>query len=214
MSRSNERRRRALRAVAPVAGLLAAGLMIWQGSTAAFSATTNNSSESWATGSLVLTNNGGTLGTGTYAQTTTAMFGGATESNLKPGATGTKCLTVQSASTAAGNLKFYVPTVTGDATLATQLKLTIDAAPIGAGVNVGTDCAGFPGAGVVNLATAIGLSAQPTSYATAATSLPVAAGTQRIAYRFLWTFVSTGSTAGDNAIQGKSDVGTFTFELQ
>ena len=35
-----QRRRRALRAAAPVAGLLAAGLLVWQGSYSAFSATT------------------------------------------------------------------------------------------------------------------------------------------------------------------------------
>ena len=43
MSRTDQRRRRVLRAVAPVAGLLAVGLLVWQGSYAAFSATTNNS---------------------------------------------------------------------------------------------------------------------------------------------------------------------------
>ena len=57
MSRPN--RRRALRAVAPVAGLLAAGLLVWQGSYAAFSATTDNAADAWTTGSLALTNNGG-----------------------------------------------------------------------------------------------------------------------------------------------------------
>ena len=71
MSRSDQRRRRALRAAAPVAGLLAVGLLVWQGSTAAFSATTDNGSENWATGSLTLTNDGGT---GTYAASTTAVF--------------------------------------------------------------------------------------------------------------------------------------------
>ena len=38
----NRTQRRLVRAVAPVAGLLAAGLLVWQGSTAAFTATTNN----------------------------------------------------------------------------------------------------------------------------------------------------------------------------
>ena len=52
MSRTDQRRRRVLRAVAPVAGLLAVGLLVWQGSYAAFSATTNNTGDSWATGAL------------------------------------------------------------------------------------------------------------------------------------------------------------------
>ena len=56
MSRTT--RRRAVRAVAPVAGLLAAGLLVWQGSYAAFTATTTNQQDSWAAGKLILKNNG------------------------------------------------------------------------------------------------------------------------------------------------------------
>ena len=48
--RLDPRRRRALRAAAPVAGLLAAGLLVWQGSYAAFSATTSNTNDAWSTG--------------------------------------------------------------------------------------------------------------------------------------------------------------------
>ena len=99
MSRSDQRRRRALRAAAPVAGLLAVGLLVWQGSSAAFSATTVNTADTWSSGQLALTNNGGTT---TYAASTAAIFGGATETNLKPGSTGTKCLTVESTGSVAG----------------------------------------------------------------------------------------------------------------
>ena len=82
MSRTDQRRRRVLRAVAPVAGLLAVGLLVWQGSYAAFSATTNNTGDSWATGTLTLQND---AGTGTYAaKHDAALF---TETALKPGAT-------------------------------------------------------------------------------------------------------------------------------
>ena len=63
MSRTDQRRRRVLRAVAPVAGLLAVGLLVWQGSYAAFSATTQNNSDAWTSGSLTLDNNGGTSDT-------------------------------------------------------------------------------------------------------------------------------------------------------
>lgn len=211
MSRSQQLRRRGLRTAAPVAGLLAAGLIIWQGSSAAFSATTVNTADTWSSAALVLTNNGGTAA---YAASTTALFGGVTEQNLKPGSTGTQCLTVQSASTIAGALKFYRGAVVGDAGLAGQIKLTIDAAPVAAATNVPANCTNFPVAGLTNLATTVALSALPTSYATAATSVAVASGTQRIAYRFAWTFVSTGSTATDNPLQGKSAAADFDFEIQ
>ncbi len=141
MSRTT--RRRAVRAVAPVAGLLAAGLLVWQGSYAAFSATTNNQADAWATGNLNLTNNGGTLGAGTYAGTTTALFKGTVagqpENNLKIGSTGTKCITVESTGSLAGALKLYRGLVSGtnSALLAPQVSLTIDAERrCGAGVNV------------------------------------------------------------------------------
>ena len=119
MSRSDQRRRRALRAAAPVAGLLAVGLLVWQGSTAAFSATTDNGSENWATGSLTLTNDGGT---GTYAASTTAVFN---ETALKiPTATAvSKCVNVKAGGTTGGTLNFYRGAISGtnSATLAPQI---------------------------------------------------------------------------------------------
>ena len=99
--KQSERRRRVVRATAPAFGLLAAGLLVWQGSYAAFSATTVDTNNAWSSGSLALTNNGGGA---VYSAATSATFGG---NNLKPGATGTTCLTVKSVGTAAGNLAMY-----------------------------------------------------------------------------------------------------------
>ena len=90
-----QRRRRALRAAAPAAGLLAAGLLVWQGSYSAFSATTQNNADVWTAGTMTLTNNGGGAA---YAATTTATFN---EVNLKPGSSATKCITVKSVGTSA-----------------------------------------------------------------------------------------------------------------
>ena len=55
-----ERKRHLIRIIAPAVGLLAAGLLVWQGSYAAFSATTVDTNNAWSSGSLVLQNNGGT----------------------------------------------------------------------------------------------------------------------------------------------------------
>ena len=123
MSRTT--RRRAIRAVAPVAGLLAAGLLVWQGSYAAFSANTSNTQDAWDTGQLALTNNGGTA---TYSGTTSALFNGLVagqpENNIKIGSTGTKCITVESTGNIAGALKFYRGAISGtnSAALAPQLS--------------------------------------------------------------------------------------------
>jgi hypothetical protein len=215
MSRTT--RRRAVRAVAPVAGLLAAGLLVWQGSYAAFSATTSNTADAWSTGTLNLTNNGGLAG---YSGTTAALFNGTAvgqpENNLKIGSSGTKCITVESTGSLAGALKLYRGTISGTngALLAPQISLTIDAAGVAAGTNVPANCTNFPASGTTPIAAGVALSALPGSYGAAATSMPVAAGTQRVAYRIAWVVTTTGTPAGDNALQGSSAIADLTWEIQ
>jgi len=214
MSATN--RRRAIRAVAPVAGLLAAGLLVWQGSYAAFSATTSNTADAWDTGTLALQNNGGTA---TYAGTTSALFAGLTagqpENNIKIGSTGTKCITVESTGSLAGSLKLYRGTISGtnSALLAPQISLTVDAGTVAAATNVAANCTGFPASGTTSIASGVALSALPSTYA-AAPGFAVATGTQRVAYRITWTVTSTGSNPGDNALQNSSAVADLTWEIQ
>jgi hypothetical protein len=207
MSRTDQRRRRVLRAVAPVAGLLAVGLLVWQGSYAAFSATTQNNSDAWTSGALALTNNGGT---GTYAGTTTATFN---EVALKPGSVGSKCITVKAIDTAAGSLAFYRSALADSApSLGAQIQVTIDAAPVA--TDVLANCTGFPGSGLTNVATGVALTALPTTYGTAVGPVAVATGTQLVAYRINWTFATTGTNAGDNLLQSKTVTAGFTWEIQ
>ncbi len=200
---SDRRRRRALRAATPLAALLIATLLIWQGSNAAFSATTDNTNDAWATGSLALTNNGG--GT-TYSGTTAALF---TEANLKPGDTGAKCITVQSGGTLPGNLKLYRGTISGtnSAALAAVLDVTVDAMAVGASTNVQANCTGYTGgsSGAVFNGT---LNAMPSTYA-AASATAVAAGTQRVVYRIGWT---VNSGAG-NSVQSSSAQANLIWEI-
>ncbi len=202
-------RARAVRSVAPVAGLLAAGLLVWQGSYAAFNATTTNQSDAWATGSLSLTNNGGTA---TYSGTTAALF---TESGLKIADTGSKCITVQSGGTLAGSLKLFRGAITGtnSVNLAPALRVTVEAAGVAAATNVAANCTNFPASGITTLHNAVSLSALPTDYASA-TGVAVATGTQRVAYRISWSLPTTGSTAGDNALQSSAAQADLTWEIQ
>jgi hypothetical protein len=206
MSSQPERRHRGVRAIAPAFGLLAAGLLVWQGSYAAFSATTQDNSNTWSSATLSLTNNGGTA---VYAATTTATFGGA---NLKPGATGTTCLTVKSIGTSAGTLALYRTALADSVpSLGAQIKLTIDQGVSASDVQAG--CVGFP-AVFTNVATNAPLSTYPTTYATATGPVAIATGTVLEAYRVTWTFVSLGTTALDNPLQGKTVTAGFTWELQ
>ena len=200
-------RRAAARGVVPFVGLLAAGLLVYQGSYAAFSATTVNNADVWTAGTLTLQNNGGTA---VYAVTTSATFN---ELGLKPGSGATKCITVKNTSSTAGNLKLYRSALADSApSLGAQIQVTIDAAPVAADVLSG--CAGFPVAGLTSITSGVALTALPTSYAAAVPSVAVGSGTQLVAYRIAYTFATTGTTVGDNALQGKTVTAAFTWELQ
>jgi hypothetical protein len=205
--KQTERRRRVVRATAPAFGLLAAGLLVWQGSYAAFSATTVDTTNAWSSGSLSLTNNGGGA---VYSASTSATFGG---SNLKPGSTGTTCLTVKSIGTSAGNLAMYESALADSApSLGAQIQLTItEGVPA---TDVQANCVGFPAAGTTVVATNQPLSTFPSTYATATGVTPVATGTVLEAYKVVWTFVSTGTNPGDTALMGKTVTAGFTWELQ
>jgi len=200
---TDRRRRRALRAVAPLAALLVAALLIWQGSNAAFSATTDNTNDTWATGNLVLTNNGG--GT-VYSGSTAALF---TESNRKPGDTGFKCITVHSGGSLAGNLRLSRGAITGTngAALAAVIDVTVDSVAVSAATNVQANCAGYTGgtSGAIFNGT---LNGMPTTYA-AATGTAVAAGAQRVVYRIGWTI----NSAADNTVQSSSAIATLNWEI-
>jgi hypothetical protein len=202
-STNDRRQRRMLRAAAPLAALLVAALLVWQGSNAAFSATTDNTGDAWATGNLVLTNNGG--GT-VYAGTTSALF---TETNLKPGNTGFKCITVQSGGSLAGNLRLYRGAVTGtnSAALSAVLDVTLDAVAVSSSTNVQANCTGYTGGSSGALYNGT-LDAMPTTYA-GASGMAVAGGTQRVAFRIGWTL---NSGAG-NSIQSSSAAADLMWEI-
>jgi hypothetical protein len=202
MSKPNERRRRVVRATAPAFGLLAAGLLVWQGSYAAFSATTQDNSNTWSTATLALQNDGGVAGG--YAATTTATFGG---NNIKPGDTGTTCLTVKSTGSVAGALHMYESSLVDASALGAQLNLVVSGGVTPTEVTSG--CASFPAA-ATTLYTGT-LAAVPTTYATSAgTNVAVAAGPVLVAYKVTWTF----NAAATNAFQGTTATAGFTWELQ
>lgn len=200
MTTIHQRRRRALRAVAPVAGLLAAGLLVWQGSYAAFSATTDNNGNAWTSGNVVLKNDG--VG-GTYAVSTPAAF---SETGLKPGSTGSKCIVVESSGSLASSVKLYAASVSNNA-LASNMTLTVDLDTTGAKTN----CAGFTVGSTPYSGSLAGLSAN-SSFATGlGTWNPVAAPPNRYAtYRFTWT-VNAGAPS---AAMGLTANANFVWEAQ
>ncbi len=198
MNRSDQRRRRVLRAAAPVAGLLAAGLLVWQGSYAAFSATTDNTGNAWASGNVVLKNDGA-AGTGTYAVSSTpAAFN---VSAMKPGDTGVKCIVVESSGSLASAVKFYTANVTSNA-LSNQMTMKVDLDTTGAKPN----CNSFVVGSTPYNSSLSGLSAAAGFGTGLGTWAPTGGAAKYATYRFTWTLPSgvastaMGLTAGADFI--------------
>ncbi|HET8738632.1 MAG TPA: hypothetical protein VFO17_02745 [Acidimicrobiia bacterium] len=191
---SDQRRRRAFRAATPLAALLVAALLVWQGSNAAFSASTDNTANAWETGNMMLENNGG--GT-VFDLSTNGLFD---ENDLRPGNSGAKCITVESTGSLSGDLRIYRGSVTGSA-LADILTITVDAVEVSAATNVAANCAGYTGGtgGALFNGT---LNGMDDSYVAAAgTSVALDGGTERVAYRIGWTVQDAGNSLMDETTQ-------------
>ena len=203
MHRLDQRRRRILRAAAPVAGLLAAGLLVWQGSYAAFSATTDNNGNSWASGNVVLKNDGA-AGTGTYAiNSTPAAF---TVSGMKPGDTGTKCIVVESSGSLASSEKLYTASVTNNA-LTTAMTMRVELDTTGAKPN----CTGFTVSSTPYATASLNGLATASAFASGLGTWAPAGGTAKYAtYRFTWA-LPAGAT---NAAMGLTGGADFIWEAQ
>jgi hypothetical protein len=203
MASNSQRRRRAVRAAAPAAGLLAAGLLVWQGSTAAFTSTTNTAANNWTAGQVNLTNNSN--GSATFNQTGAAAF---SVNNIKPNDSGFRCITVRSTSTVAANARFYVSALSGS--LAPALTLTVQSAPLTGGTSVAADCTGAPG--TLTSVYSGALSAAPSSWLAAgvANQWSIAGTpTEDQLYKISWSFPTT---ANDNTYQGTSASAVFNWE--
>jgi len=197
-----------MRSAAPVVGLLVAGLLVWQGSNAAFTATTTSPNNAWTAGTVALDNNSNA---GNFAVTGAATF---SVSNIKPGDTLTRCVTVRSTGSVAGGGRFYATNVTG--ALAPRINITVDSASatVTAGVSsVPANCTGIGTTTAVLPSTALG--SLPASYLAAANSwtLTGTTGEARV-YRITYDFVSTGNNVTDNTFQGTTAGATFNWEVQ
>jgi hypothetical protein len=205
-------RRTLVRVAAPLAGLLAAGLLTYTASTAAFTATTTSPGNVFDAGQLSLTNNTGPGGT--YAVTGTARF---TAVNIRPGQALQRCITVRSDGGAAGGLRFRAENVTGTG-LQNRLRIRVQRVVLPTGTGPGTTipatCTGYPTTGNLTIHNVF-LPALPTTYAAGTNTVALPSGvTSNVAYRIRWTFVSTGSNASDNLLQGTTAAADLVWELR
>ncbi|GEK22595.1 hypothetical protein [Cellulomonas xylanilytica] len=200
MAPSRTFRRATALAAAPVA-ILAAGALVWQSSTAAFTATTRNAGNSWSTGQVLLTDDD-------------QGRAGFTVTGLVPGQTGEKCLVVTSGSTVPGEVRSYAQNLrTSGSALADRIRFRVEQ---GTGGSF-DDCTGFtPAAGALPAQSLTTLSQVNFDYATGGgvwktTGTP---GESRT-YRGTWTFDTTGLTQAQiDALQGAQVTMDLVWELQ
>jgi len=184
-------------------GIIASGVLVWQASYAAFSATTANPNNSFSAGTVVLTDD---------HQPSTVLFNA---SGLKPGSTGTSCIKVTYNGSLAAGVKMYVKsgdltnTVAGD--LSPYLTFQVEE-----GTGNAANCGDFTGGS--NLY-------KPTGQADTAKTLRDFADTKTTYGTGVSAFAPSGTGQSktykitywlqdNNLAQGKNNTAKFTWEAQ
>jgi len=187
-------------AAAPVSMLLV-GALVWQGSTAAFTAQTRNANNAWAAGQVELTDDSN----------------GSAAFNLKdivPGQKGTKCIVVSSDATVPGEVRSYFKDLkTSTAGIEDHITLKLERGT-GGSFN---DCTGFIPTGTAVAEAPLSKLAANSNYASAANSGWEIAGNpgENTTYRGTWEFDTDGLTQKQvDALQGATTGIEMVWELQ
>jgi hypothetical protein len=180
------------------AAILVAGLFVWQGSNAAFTATTRSAGNNWETGSVMLSND--SQGVAAFRV-----------SGVVPGQTGSKCLVVTSQSTVPGEVRVYLDTL-GAEGLEDNIMVSLQ---VGTGGSF-ADCTGFVATATAPPESLAAIYASTNNYATGV--LPwdtTGAAGETMTYKATWTFDVTGLTQTQiDALQGTSVSADVVWELQ
>lgn len=180
--------------------LLVAGGMVWQGSQAAFTASTQNSGNSWSAGSVMLTDD----------DRGAAAF---TVENIVPGQTGQKCIVVTSQSNVAGEVRAYTEHLLTSRGLEDRIFFDLEQGT-GGSFN---DCTGFtPTANTVPELPLSELARVNRDFATGG-AVWETSGTpgETQSYRGTWRFDTTGMSQEEvNALQGARVGIDLVWELQ
>jgi hypothetical protein len=188
----------AIAAATPVA-VIAAAALIWQSSNAAFTGSTRNSGNNWATGQVTLTDD----------DAGSARF---QVEQMTPGDSGTKCIKVTATTSVDGVVKGYaVNPVASPQRLEDHVMVTIRS---GQGGDFGS-CAGFVAENTVVPRSSLSQLATFNSFASAAGGWDVTAGTHSRTYEVTWDFDTTGmSQASVDQLQGARTGIDLQWELQ
>jgi hypothetical protein len=199
MQNPSDRAVRILSAAAAPAAIVVAAALIWNSSYAAFSGSTRNSGNSWATGAVAVTDDD--AGSARFQVT-----------NMLPGQSDTKCIAVTTNATVPGVVKGYaVNPVASGVGLENYIKVTVDE---GTGGSFGS-CSGFSASSTVIPTMTLGTLATFSNYANGAGGWTVQPGTSTRSYKITWTFdASSLSQSSLNALQGAQTGIDFQWELQ
>ncbi|MFL4477661.1 hypothetical protein ACIPUB_05185 [Paeniglutamicibacter sp. ORCA_105] len=192
-------RKIAMFGAAPLAVLIA-GAMVWQGSQAAFTASTRNAGSAWSTGNVVLTDDD--LGAAAF-----------TVENIVPGQTGQKCIVVTSQSNVPGQVRAYTQNLISAKGLEDRIFFDLEQ---GAGGSF-NDCTGFtPTANNVPEMSIAQLSTVNRDFATGGAPWDTAGNPgESQSYRGTWRFDTTGMSQDEvNALQGARVGIDLVWELQ
>ncbi len=166
-------------------------VLVVGGSRAAFNSTTSNGSNSFAAGTVVLSDD----------DAGSVMFN---LSGMKPGDTATKCINVSYTGSLPANVHLYGSVAGG---LGAYLDTTVD---IGSGAAGGasSDCTGFVSSANLFGGTLTGFGAAHSNFGNGAAGFDGATNPSTRSYRV------TVTLQDNNAAQGQSSTATFTWEAQ
>jgi hypothetical protein len=171
--------------VAVLAGLAGSGVLVWSASNAAFSGTTDNTANSWAAGTVSLTDD----------DATAAMF---SATNLTPASgTLTKCIVVTYGGSVTAPVKLYTGAagLTGTG-LGTYLDFTID---VGTGGTFAGGCGAFVTGGNIYTGTLANFASTYTNYSNGlATTWSPTGATQTKVFKFSYSVQSSDTAQGKN----------------
>jgi hypothetical protein len=185
-------RQRLAMVLAVLAGLVASGGLVWHGTSAVFTSTTSNPSDSWTLGSVTLSDD----------DTGSALF---SASGLVPGSTGANCITVTYSGTVATSVKLYASASADASSAAQYLDLTIQE---GSGGGFGS-CGAFTSSSTIYSGTLATFTSTKTAYGSGVGSwAPSSSGTK--VYKISYTL----NASTPSAKQGAVTTATLQWESQ
>lgn len=177
--------------VAAVVGMLAASAIVWQTSQAAFTGSTQNTTNSWTAGTVSLTDDDAGV----------AMF---SLTGLVPGATATRCITVTYGGSATAAVRLFVPASSG--ALRGDLDLVIQEGTGGSFAS----CTGFTSSSTLYTGTLLTAATNNAAYGSGWSLWQPTGAAQSRTYRFTYTL----NAATADAQQGASATATFQWEAR